>query len=202
MNEIEKVKNYYRKVAGIYDGNRRFFLFGRKRLIQELSTRHTDVPKILEVGCGTGMMLLELCRNYPNSQIIGLDLSEHMLAEAERKTADLSNITLVQRKFDAEFIHGHFDLIVFSYALSVFPDLEATLDYAKKQLVPGGLIALTDFFDSDYTLFKLWISRNISIRTHFSMSVLTDRFKEKYSSIHRAYLGFWKYFLFIGCSTD
>ena len=202
MHEKEKIANYYRKVARIYDLNRRFFLFGRKRLIKELSVRYTDVPRILEVGCGTGTVLLELGRNYPNAQIVGLDLSEHMLSEAKRKTASLPHITLLQKKFDADFNHEQFDLIVFSYALSVFPDLASTLELTKKHLAPGGLVALADFFASDYTLFRLWISRNIPLRTCFPMPVLTDRFQKKYFSVHSAYLGFWKYFLFIGTKTD
>jgi len=198
MNDIQTITNYYRKVAEVYDLNRRFFLFGRKRLIEKLSSHHTELPRILEIGCGTGTVLLELYRHYPKSQIVGLDLSENMLAVARQKTADIPNITLIQGKFDANFIDKPFDLIVFSYALSVFPDLEATLELTQKQLAPGGVIAMVDFFDSNYDLFRLWISRNIPIRTHFPMQMLTDRFQQKDCETHLAYLGFWKYFLFIG----
>jgi len=198
MNEIQTITNYYQKVAEIYDLNRRFFLFGRKRLIESLSGQYTNLPRILEVGCGTGTVLLELYRNYPNSQIVGLDLSEDMLAVTRQKTADIPNITLIHGKFDIDFIQKPFDLLVFSYALSVFPDLEATLELAQKQLVPGGVIAMVDFFDSNYDLFRLWISRNIPIRTHFPIQTLNARFKQEYCKTHRAYFGFWKYFLFIG----
>ncbi|MEK8015815.1 MAG: class I SAM-dependent methyltransferase [Candidatus Parabeggiatoa sp.] len=198
MNEIQTITNYYRKVAEVYDLNRHFFLFGRKRLIEKLSSQYSDLPRILEIGCGTGTILLELSRNYPNSEIVGLDLSENMLTVARQKTADIPNITLIQGKFDADFIDKPFDLVVFSYALSVFPDLESTLALTQKQLAPGGMIAMVDFFDSHYDLFRLWISRNIPIRTHFPIQTLHARFKEEYCKTHRAYFGFWKYFLFIG----
>jgi len=198
MNETQTITNYYRKVAEVYDLNRNFFLFGRKGLIKKLSSQHSTVPRILEIGCGTGTVLMELHRNYPNSKIVGLDLSEDMLAVAKQKTAEISNITLVQGKFDSDFKQEPFDLVVFSYSLSVFPDLEATLELTKKQLVSGGMIAMVDFFDSNYDLFRTWISRNIPIRTHFPLPTLNDHFQEEYCKIHRAYLGFWKYFLFIG----
>lgn len=198
MTEIQTITSYYRKVAEVYDLNRRFFLFGRKRLIKKLSRQYRDLPRILEIGCGTGTVLLELSRNYPNSQIVGLDLSENMLSVARQKTAELPNITLIQGKFDADFIDKPFDLVVFSYALSVFPDLEGTLELTQKQLAPGGVIAMVDFFDSHYDLFRLWISRNIPIRTHFPIHNLHDRFKADYCKTHRAYFGFWKYLLFIG----
>lgn len=198
MNEIQTITNYYRKVSKVYDLNRHFFLFGRKRLIEKTSSRYTELPRILEVGCGTGTVLLELYRHYPKSQIVGLDLSENMLAVARRKTADIPNITLIQGKFDINFIQKPFDLVVFSYALSVFPDLEGTLDHTQKQLAPGGVIAMVDFWGSNYDLFRLWISRNIPIRTHFPMQTLNNRFQQKYCETHLAYLGFWKYFLFIG----
>jgi S-adenosylmethionine-diacylgycerolhomoserine-N-methlytransferase len=198
MNEIQTITNYYRKVAQIYDFNRRFFLFGRKQLIKKLSSQYSDLPRILEVGCGTGTVLLELYRYYPNSQIVGLDLSENMLAVARQKTANIPNISLIQGKFDTSFIHKPFDLVVFSYALSVFPDLETTLALTRKQLTPGGMIAMVDFFDSNYDLFRLWISRNIPIRTHFPIQALNACFKQEYCETQRAYFGFWKYFLFIG----
>lgn len=198
MNEIQTVTNYYRKVAKIYDLNRSLFLFGRKQLIKKLSNQRTNLPRILEVGCGTGSILLALHHHYPNSQIVGLDLSENMLAIARQKTANIPNITLIQGPFDQDFSYKPFDLVVFSYALSVFPDLENTLALTQKQLVPGGVIAMVDFFNSNYDLFKLWISRNIPIRTHFPIQTLNDRFKQEYYQTHNAYFGFWKYFLFIG----
>src|SRR5579862_8065747 len=35
---------------------------------------------ILDVGCGTAQIPIELCRQNPKAQVIGIDLAEHMLA--------------------------------------------------------------------------------------------------------------------------
>ena len=117
----------------IYDATRKFFLFGRDRLIATL-----DVPEggtVLEVGCGTGRNLIQVARRYPTAQLYGFDISEAML-ETARKSIDragLTNrITLKQAdatNFDALTLFGQaqFDRVFFSYTLSMIPDWKAAL---------------------------------------------------------------------------
>lgn len=43
--------------------------------------------RVLDVGCGTGLFLDELAREHRGLELTGLDLSEHMLAEARKRNA-------------------------------------------------------------------------------------------------------------------
>lgn len=117
----------------IYDATRKYFLFGRDRLIATL-----DVPPrgtVLEVGCGTGRNLIAAARRYPTARLFGFDISEAMLttARASIERAGLSDrITLKQADatdFDAEALFGEaqFDRVFFSYTLSMIPDWKAAL---------------------------------------------------------------------------
>ncbi len=133
----------------IYDLTRKFFLFGRDRLIATL-----DVPRggtALEVGCGTGRNLIKVARRYPTAQLFGFDISEAML-ETARKSIDragLSNrITLKQAdatNFDPQLLFGHitFDRVFFSYTLSMIPDWKAALVQGAK--ATGGSAHIVDF---------------------------------------------------------
>lgn len=64
---------------------------------QEVRTRHRPVP-ILIAGCGTGHHSIQVARNYPDSEILAVDLSLASLAYAARMTERLgiSNITYRQ----------------------------------------------------------------------------------------------------------
>ena len=56
----------YARQRHIYDATRKYFLFGRDRLIAAL-----DVPvngTVLEVGCGTGRNLIQVARRYPTAR--------------------------------------------------------------------------------------------------------------------------------------
>ena len=122
----------------IYDATRKYFLFGRDRLIATL-----DVPEsgtVLEVGCGTGRNLIQAARRYPTAQLYGLDISEAMLETARKSIgrAGLSDrITLKQAdatNFDAQTLFGQaqFDRVFFSYTLSMIPDWKAALAQGMK----------------------------------------------------------------------
>ena len=54
-----------------------------------------------------------------------------------------------------------FDLVVFSYALSMFnPGWEEALAAALGDLSPGGALAVVDFHDSPLPAFKRWMGLN------------------------------------------
>ncbi len=63
-------------------------------LVPELSRRLTQGIKVLDVGCGRGLIMLRLAQLFPASQFVGIDLSEEAIAFAkgEAKRRSLKNI--------------------------------------------------------------------------------------------------------------
>ena len=70
----------YRGQRHIYDLTRKYYLFGRDRLIEELAPPPTGT--VLEIACGTGRNLLKVMNRWPNLRLHGLDLSSEMLKSA------------------------------------------------------------------------------------------------------------------------
>jgi S-adenosylmethionine-diacylgycerolhomoserine-N-methlytransferase len=68
----------YRRQKHIYDLTRKFYLFGRDRLIAELDAR--PGASVLELGCGTGRNLAQIGARWPRVALHGLDISREMLA--------------------------------------------------------------------------------------------------------------------------
>ena len=195
------IAQYYRIHARIYDLTRWTFLRGREDLMR-LAAAHCDPRDILEVGCGTGKNLLHLGRLFPAAQLWGLDLSPHMLARAHQKLRGLpQRVSLVEAAYDRPVAPGRFDLVVFSYALSMFnPGWEAALLTASQDLSPGGTIAIVDFHDSPSQRFKRWMGFNhVRLDAHL-LPCLRDLFPSGEWSVPSAFGGLWSYFLFIGRS--
>lgn len=110
----------------------------------------TDGP-ILELGCGTGRLLLPLARQ--GRQVTGVDASEAMLAEAQRKLANepeavRARVNLKHGDISTAQLEGPFGLAILAYntILHLAPDaLVSCLENVSRQLAPGGML----FIDID-----------------------------------------------------
>jgi S-adenosylmethionine-diacylgycerolhomoserine-N-methlytransferase len=141
----------YRRQRHIYDLSRKYFLFGRDRMVRELDARPGE--SIVEIGCGTARNLIQIAIAYPGTRLYGLDASEQMLITARAAAARLGGrISLRQglaEKLDpAAFGEPEgFEHAIFSYSLSMIPDWRAALNAAASALRPGGHVHVVDFGD-------------------------------------------------------
>src|SRR5208282_1423256 len=85
VSAAEKMDAIYRRQRFIYDATRRYYLFGRDRLIGSLKPPPGGL--VLEVGCGTARNLIRAAKKYPDTRFYGLDVSEAMLKSARAAVA-------------------------------------------------------------------------------------------------------------------
>lgn len=198
MSTHDALSRYYRLHAGIYDATRWSFLFGREALLQHLRPM-VDPKRVLEVGCGTGRNLASLARFFPNASLTGIDLSAEMLTRAERRLrSHASRVQLTQQSYGQADI-GKFDLIIASYALSMFnPGWDHALGCMHADLAPGGRVAIVDFHDSPLPAFENWMRLNhVRMQGHLRPR-LHELFAAERDQVMPAYAGLWRYFMFIG----
>lgn len=143
----------YRHQRHIYDFTRKYYLFGRDRLIRELDA--AAGAALVEVGCGTARNLIAMARRYPETRLYGLDASQAMLETAARNVAraGLSDrITLAHGYAEAltPALFGRqapFDHAIFAYSLSMIPDWYQALASAEAALAADGRVHVVDFGD-------------------------------------------------------
>ncbi|KHK02832.1 class I SAM-dependent methyltransferase [Desulfovibrio sp. TomC] len=202
----EPLAGYYRLHARVYDATRWSFLFGRSQLVAQCAQALAEMGKatgarVAEVGCGTGHNLRLLARELPTARLTGIDLCPPMLrraAKAVGRTADRVELACCAYGPDS-LARGSMDLIVFSYALSMFnPGFEAALDAARLQLRPGGLVAVVDFCDTSVPWFRSWMGVNHVRMDGHLLPQLADRFVPARQKITPAYGGLWRRFSFLG----
>jgi S-adenosylmethionine-diacylgycerolhomoserine-N-methlytransferase len=193
------LERYYQFHSRIYDATRWSFLFGREEILRRVACLASP-QRILEVGCGTGRNLAGLRNRFKAAHITGVDLSEQMLSIAAQKVRD-DQITLLRRSYSAPVHAGHtgFDLVLFSYALSMFnPGWEQAIDAAWDDLDEGGLIAVVDFSHSRFSWFRRWMGVNhVRMESHL-WPYLSRRFTPLLDERFSAYGGVWSYGIFIG----
>lgn len=103
---------------------------------------------ILDLGCGTGLELQEYYKLNSSAKVTGIDLSQGMLTELQRKFVG-KNITLILGSyFDVPLGENVFDAAVSVESLHHFTKEEKIPLYAKLHtaLKENGYFILTDYF--------------------------------------------------------
>ena len=146
----------YRLTRHVYDASRRYYLLGRDRLIAEMAI--PEGGRVIEVGCGTARNLAKLARRLGDEsqvQLFGLDASQQMLDTAAVKLARRGlggRVTLRQGLAEelSPAVFGQdepFDVVFFSYCLSMVPTWRAAVDAALRAVRPEGRLYVVDFWD-------------------------------------------------------
>jgi len=143
----------YRRQRYIYDLTRRYYLFGRDKMIRELALRPGEA--VVEIGCGTARNLIRIARLYPQAELFGLDASQEMLRTAAQNVAAAGlsgRIVLKQGYAEAltPALFGRsrpFDRVLFPYSLSMIPDWRQALSAAGEALAEDGQLHAVDFGD-------------------------------------------------------
>lgn len=92
--------------------------------------------KVVDLGCGFGWFC-RWAREQGAAQVLGLDVSEKMLAQARRSTSD-SGITYSRADLETvDLPHASFDMAYSSLALHYIEDLERLFGVVYRALVPG-----------------------------------------------------------------
>jgi ubiquinone/menaquinone biosynthesis C-methylase UbiE len=148
LQSKEETRHYYNKIAKVYD------LLSedaekpmREAGIKKLAAKPGE--SILEIGFGTGHCLVEIARAVgPNGKVLGIDISDQMLALAQELLAKEGLADRAELKCgDAEqlpFQTNSLDGIFFSFTLELFdtPELPKVLAECKRVLRPCGRIVV------------------------------------------------------------
>ena len=97
--------------------------------------------RVLDVGCGTGLLAYELSQYFES--VVAIDLSAPMLAIARRKRS-AANIDYREADADHLAIDETYDAIVSHTTFHHLQNISATLSALTAALEPGGRLILVD----------------------------------------------------------
>lgn len=112
---------------------------------QALSAHAGGRPlRILDAGCGDGLLSLALAKRHPEWTLVGVDLREDMLAGARSRAEarGLTNIGFQAADLLQPLPLSGFDVAIALECLSEIPDDEGALRTMLGALSPGGLLAV------------------------------------------------------------
>ena len=142
-----------------YERGMRLLTLGRlARVHQNIVSRLEAGDRVLDLGCGTGVLAVELARK--GIGVIAVDISPPMLAQAARRVYEMGmgdQITLRELgavDLDTAFQDATFDVVVSTLVFSELSDddIEYVLAECRRILRPGGRLLVADEVLSDSVL--------------------------------------------------
>jgi SAM-dependent methyltransferase/nicotinamide mononucleotide adenylyltransferase len=108
---------------------------------------------VVDKGCGTGALLVELSRRFPTSALVGVDLSREFLRRCDENTYATDDVTLtfgdiIERNVEpgtaTTVIYSSVMHEVYSYSGYDRGKIEKALTNAHAELQPGGQVVIRD----------------------------------------------------------
>jgi S-adenosylmethionine-diacylgycerolhomoserine-N-methlytransferase len=140
------LNRYYGISRHFYDPTRKYYLFGRDTVLDQVLQE--PWTSLVEVGVGTGRNLRLLHARRPEAAYGGIDASDEMLVSA-RKQCPFAKLAhgFAEDAPIRDLLGRAPDRILMSYLVSIVTDPAAALDNARRSVAPGGEVVVVDFCD-------------------------------------------------------
>lgn len=147
----EQVREMFDSIAPAYDFMNRAMTFGIDRLWRRRAVRAVAAAqpvRVLDIATGTGDVAIAVARAVPAASVLGIDLSEGMIAIGRRKVADAgldSRVTLQQGDSLAiDLPDASVDAITVAYGVRNFEHLDRGYAEMMRVLRPGGTLCVLE----------------------------------------------------------
>ncbi len=193
MNVIteEKLKKHYRDNYK-YDVTRQFregnFFeqYWIKNRIEKIKKYITPSEKnILDLGCGTGEITKSIAKAFPDSDVVGIDISPWTIRKAKSYHLNAKNVEfLVGDAFNLKFRKNTFDIVISTEVIEHLLSPELIFDEVSRVLKKNGLFIIC----VPFKYHPIWQIE--SIRNLFSIDYKKESKEggKHYEPFHRSYV--------------
>ncbi len=148
----EQVRSMFNNIAGKYDFLNHFLSLGidhlwRRSLVKMMKKQ---IPtKVLDIATGTGDLAVAVAKAFPNSKVIGADISENMLDIGKQKMIrkKLSKRVLMEMgdSENLKYEDEYFDAVAVAFGVRNYEDLPKGLNEMNRVTQNGGQVYILEF---------------------------------------------------------
>ena len=179
------VSSFFTGTGRSYDEVARLFTLGLDSYWKsEIVKLVPDSERVLDLGCGTGILTERLAMKNPSAEIVGVDITPDYLAAYDERLTKKPWIHARSVLGNAETVAlgGKFDVIASSY-LAKYVDPEILIDNVTPHLRKGGVFIAHDFVLPTNRLYLAsWLAYTWTVN-HFGPVL----FPEWYAAFHNGF---------------
>ena len=182
-----QVEEMFDNIAPSYDKLNHIISFNldriwRRRVMRIV--RRAKATKIMDIATGTGDLAIAMAKRVDRTQILGIDLSEEMLAVARRKVQKQGlEERIMLEKGDAENLHmvetGSIDAATVAFGVRNFENLEGGLKEIHRTLREGGKFVVLELSVPKNRLIR-WFYAQYSHRILPGIGAMISKDKQAY----------------------
>ncbi len=158
--DANRTRKNYRKIAPIYN----LWSWLTESKAAAVVIDFADIKNhqaILEVACGTGVVLEKIIKQNPDGRNVGLDLSPAMLNKARKRLSGYAhtNLDLIEADiFDYTFPDGSFDILINNFMIDLMPSdtFDKILKGFYRVIKPGGSLVISTFAKGTTASHRFW----------------------------------------------
>lgn len=141
LQERHDVCQIFDQVAGLYDRHAALEQEVSSRLLERLEFLRLPPHRIVDLGCGTGQASAALKGRFRKAQVIGLDISQAMLSQFQRRSGLLRPLGAVCADFTRLPLADRCaDLVFSNLAFQWNHDVRPLFAEIRRILAPGGML--------------------------------------------------------------
>jgi ubiquinone/menaquinone biosynthesis C-methylase UbiE len=140
-----KVRQQYDRIAAVYDQRWSRYVTNTLQFLNAWAEL-ASTDRVLDVACGTGEFERIVLAEHPTQHIVGIDLSEPMVAIAQQKAQAFPQVSFQVATASAlPFADHQFDVVVCANAFHYFDNPIVALMEMKRVLKPTGKVVILDW---------------------------------------------------------
>jgi 2-polyprenyl-3-methyl-5-hydroxy-6-metoxy-1,4-benzoquinol methylase len=163
-------KNFHKK----YDQHVRGFINDYIHLQEIDFLNKVDInfedSEVLDLGCGTGRLMV-FCHNKGVKRIVGVDLSQYMLAKAKEK---IPHANVVRASVENLPVKSKFDVILCVEVLEFTRNPRILLENLKKKLKPNGVLIIVFLNKLNILAMGISLLNRRNLISYFTMKKWVD----------------------------
>ena len=133
----------FSKDAADYDQSRRYSSLRESypKIVAEALVQPFNT--VLDIGCGTGALLMMIHERKKGARLFGVDLSEEMIKVAQAKLGNAADLAVSDSE-KLPFESGSFDLVLCTFSFHHYPNPTVVFKEMHRVLSPEGRIIMAD----------------------------------------------------------
>ena len=140
------VRRIYNRVANLYDEHAALEQEVATRLLERLEFHRLRPQRIVDLGCGTGRATAQLKKKFTKAELIGLDSSQAMLLQLQRRSGLLRRLRPVCADMSVLPLADQSSELLFSnLALQWCADPVSLFAEFRRVLTPAGMLLFSSF---------------------------------------------------------
>ncbi len=133
-----RVRNSFHLHADEYESHARVQRRIVQRIMASLNVEDNQPTSVLDVGCGTGMLLSSVGQRFPSAKLTGIDLAPGMVAATKEALGSRQAEVLIADAEHLPFGGELFDLILSTSTFQWLEHLQGAFGEVYRTLTPGG----------------------------------------------------------------